>query len=110
MFPASCATSCPGWTALVRVEAEVEPDVFSFEPEARVPPRSARQPRQPGDAPGCVYGDVALAAAQPSFQRGSFAHPDPEDILRYTVRDLEAEQKALALLGASAWPAAMGPT
>jgi hypothetical protein len=37
-----------------------------------------------------VYGDVELAAAQ-SSAKGSFAHPDPEDILRYTVRDLPAE-------------------
>jgi hypothetical protein len=88
----------PRLADLVRVEAEVEPDVFSFEPEVpqfrlevRGSPASLAM-RLVG-----VYGDVALSAAQ-SSARGAFAHPDPEDILRYTVRDIDAEQKALALL------------
>jgi superfamily II DNA or RNA helicase len=83
----------------IRVEAEVEPDVFSFEPE--IPEFRLEVRGSPASLAlrlVAAYADVSLAAVQPSF-RGSFAHPDPEDILRYTVRDLAAEQKALALLG-----------
>ena len=88
----------PRLSTQIRVEAEVEPDVFSFEPEkpefrlvVRGSPASLALQLQ------AVYGDVELAAAQ-SSSKGSFAHPDPEDILRYTLRDLPAEEAALASL------------
>ena len=88
----------PRLAAHVRVEAEVEPDVFSFDPETpdfRLDVRGS--PASLAVRLVAVYGDVELVAAQ-SSARGSFAHPDPEDILRYTVRDLPAEQQALAAL------------
>ena len=88
----------PRLAAQVRVEAEVEPDVFSFEPETpdmRLDVRGS--PASLAVRLVAVYGDVELVAAQASA-RGSFAHPDPEDILRYTVRNLPAEQQALAAL------------
>ncbi len=89
----------PRLGAYVRVEAEVEPDVFGFEPE---PPEFRLEVRgSPASLAArlvAVYGEVELVAAQ-SSARGSFAHPDPEDILRYTVRDVPAEQQALAALG-----------
>lgn len=88
----------PRLAALVRVEAEVEPDVFRFDPET---------PRFRLDVRGspaslamrllAVYGDIEVPAARASA-RGAFAHPDPEDILRYTVRDMDAERRALELL------------
>jgi superfamily II DNA or RNA helicase len=82
----------------IRLEAEVEPDVFSFEPEKpafRLVVRGS--PASLAVQLLAVYGDAELAAGQQSA-KGSFAHPDPADILRYTVRDLPAEQKALAAL------------
>ena len=88
----------PRLSAHVRVEAEVEPDVFSFEPEKpefRLVVRGS--PASLAMQLLAVYGDVELAAAQTSA-KGSFAHPDPEDILRYTLRDLPAEEAALASL------------
>lgn len=88
----------PRLSALVRVEAEVEPDVFSFEPEQpefRLEVRGS--PASLAMRLLAVYGEVALPAAQASA-KGSFAHPDAADILRYTVRDLPAEQQALASL------------
>lgn len=88
----------PRLADLVRVEAEVEPDVFSFDPEMpqlRLEVRGS--PASLAMRLVAAYGEVELAAAQ-SSARGGFAHPDPEDILRYTVRDIEAERKALALL------------
>lgn len=86
----------PGLSAHIRVEAEVEPDVFSFDPE--IPEFRLHVRGSPASLAFrllAVYGDVELAAVQPSA-RGAFAHPDPDDILRYTVRDLPAEQQALA--------------
>ncbi len=89
----------PRLAALVRLEAEVEPDVFSFDPEPpgfRLVVRGS--PASLAVKLLAVYGDVELAAGQ-AAAKGSFAHPDPEDLLRYTVRDLPAEQQALAALG-----------
>ena len=88
----------PRLSSQIRVEAEVEPDVFSFEPEKpefRLVVRGS--PASLALKLVAVYGDVELAAVQASA-KGSFAHPDPEDILRYTVRDLPAEETALAAL------------
>lgn len=88
----------PRLAAQIRVEAEVEPDVFSFEPETPDMRLNVRgSPASLAVRLEAVYRDVELVAAQ-SSARGAFAHPDPEDILRYTVRDLPAEQKALAAL------------
>ena len=88
----------PRLAHLIRLEAEVEPDVFSFDPETPAFHLEVRgSPASLALRLMAVYGDVALAAVQ-STVRGSFAHPDPEDILRYTVRNPEAEQKALAML------------
>ncbi|HOE01284.1 MAG TPA: SNF2-related protein [Kiritimatiellia bacterium] len=88
----------PGLNGHIRVEAEVKADVFSFEPET---------PELRLDVQGspasltvkliAVYGDVELVAGK-TAARGSFAHPDPEDILRYTVRNPQVEQEALAVL------------
>ena len=88
----------PRLASRLRVEAEVEPDVFSFEPAT---------PQYRLDIKGspaslalrlvACYGATELPAAQ-AVPGGSFAHPDPEDILRYTVRNLADEHKALATL------------
>ena len=88
----------PRLSAYIHVEAEVEPDVFGFEPEK---PEFRLQVRGSPASLAlrllAVYGEVELAAGQ-SAAKGSFAHPDPEDILRYTVRDLPAEEQAVASL------------
>ncbi len=88
----------PRLATQIHVEAEVEPDVFGFEPETpefRLCVKGS--PASLAVRLVAVYGDAQLAAAQPSA-KGSFAHPDPADILRYTVRNLSAEQQALAAL------------
>lgn len=46
------------------------------------------------------YGGISLVAAK-SDVNGHFAHPDPSDLLRFTVRNPEAESKALARLAES---------
>ena len=96
--PRFLRTELPGLPEHIRVEAEVEPDVFSFDPETpefRLEIRGS--PASLAFRLVAVYGDVELAAVQASA-RGTFAHPDPDDILRYTVRDLAVEQAALAAL------------
>ncbi|MBP7008883.1 MAG: SNF2 helicase associated domain-containing protein [Kiritimatiellae bacterium] len=88
----------PRLARLVKVEAEVEPDVFSLEPEAPAFRLEVRgSPASLALRLVAVYGEVELPAAQPCA-RGSFAHPDPADILRYTVRNLPAERQALEML------------
>jgi superfamily II DNA or RNA helicase len=44
-----------------------------------------------------IYGDVTLVAARPD-KHEQFAIPDPEDPMRYTVRNLPAERDALVTL------------
>jgi len=44
-----------------------------------------------------VYGDIVLVAGKPDKQE-HFAIPDPEDVMRYTVRNPQAEQDALRQL------------
>ncbi len=88
----------PRLAAHIRMEAEIEPDVFSFEPEKpefRLVVRGS--PASLASQLIAVYGDVELPAAQASA-KGSFAHPDPSDILRYTLRNMPAEEAALASL------------
>jgi len=88
----------PRLAALLPVEAEVEPDVFIFEaeePRYRLEVRGS--PASLAFQLFAVYGDVQLPAGQVST-KGSFAHPDPDDILRYTVRDIVAENYALLSL------------
>ena len=88
----------PRLTGRIQVEAEVTPDVFSFEPETpefRLDIKGS--PASLALRLVACYGEVELPAMQKA-PAGSFAHPDPEDILRYTVRNLGDEQRALALL------------
>ncbi len=88
----------PRLSALVRVEAEVEPDVFSFDPETPQMRLEVRgSPASLAMRLVAVYGPVELPATQ-ALPQGSFAHPDPADILRYLVRHPAAEEQALALL------------
>ncbi len=89
------------------VEAEVTADLFAFEPET---PRFAL--RVQGSAASialrlvAVYGDLEMEAGRPSPQ-GEFFHPDPDDLLRYTCRNLPAELRALAEL--ERWGVCAGP-
>jgi len=82
----------------IQLEAEVEPDVFRFDPET---PRFRLEVRGSPASLAlrlvALYGEVELSASKVS-SKGSFAHPDPDDILRYTVRDIVAENYALLSL------------
>ena len=99
MVPRFLREELPRLRTLIPVEAELETDVFAFEPET--PKFCLRVKGSPASLAlqlVAYYGDgIELPAARPAV-KGAFAHPDPEDLLRYTVRNLPAEKAALASL------------
>ncbi len=108
MVPRFLREELPRLRTLIRVEAELEADVFSFEPE---PPkfclRLKGSPASLAPSLAALYGDLELPAGRPAV-KGSFAHPDPDDLLRYTVRNLPAEFQARDSLAAFGLRAAPG--
>lgn len=98
MVPRFLQEELPRLRQWIRVEAEVETDVFSFEPEKpRFCLRIKGSPASLALQLQAIYGDVELSAGRASV-KGAFAHADPQDLLRYTVRNPAAESKALAAL------------
>lgn len=89
----------PVLAALMEIEYLVSPDLFMLEPAE---PRFRLHIRgSPASLAGTLYAeydDVSLIAGRNSPD-GQFALPDPEDILRYMVRNQAAEVRALARLG-----------
>ncbi len=98
----------PVLSALMEVEHLVLPDLFTVEPaepKFRLAIRGS-----PASLAGTLYAEydgLSLVAAKPSPE-GQFALPDPEDILRYLVRNPEAEKRALARLAETGMRGANG--
>ena len=81
-----------------RVETDLAKDLFFIEPEQPTFHLDVRgSPASLGATLRAAYSDVELSAGK-ADAAGLFCHPDPEDLLRYTVRNPDAEQKALAIL------------
>ena len=84
--------------AHMRVETDVSKELFQLEPEQ---PKFRLEVRgSPASLAATLYTDyrdVSLIAGKADAE-GLFAHPDPDDLLRYTVRHGDAETKALARL------------
>ncbi|MGQ9663428.1 MAG: DEAD/DEAH box helicase, partial [Kiritimatiellia bacterium] len=88
-------TELPVLARYARIESEISRDLFTVEPA---------QPRFRlvihGSAASlaaslyAIYDDIELVAAKPDA-REHFGLPDPNDLMRYTVRNLEAEKRAL---------------
>jgi superfamily II DNA or RNA helicase len=85
----------PVLEALMPVDYGVSPDLFTIEParpsfrlEVRGSPASLAAVLY------AEYGDVSLVAGKNSPE-GQFSIPDPDDVLRYLVRNPAAEQQAL---------------
>ncbi len=97
-IPRFLQVELPVLSALMPIEYLVSPDLFTLEPAQ---PRFRLAVRgSPASLAGTLYADyddIALVASRNSPD-GQFALPDPEDILRYTVRNPEAEVRALARL------------
>lgn len=76
----------------------VSEDLYSFEPEQ--PAFRVTIKGSPGAVTARLkarYGDIDMPAARPDPQE-NFAHPDPDDLMRYTVRNRPAELQAVRRL------------
>ena len=87
-------------SACVRIETDIVRDLFTIEPAT---PRFRLHVRgSPASLTASLfaqYGPVELTAAKPDAA-GGFAQPDPDDLMRYTVRNPPVEDEALARLRA----------
>ncbi len=82
------------------VVTEVSIDLFTIEPGA--PKFRLSVKGSPASLVGTLYaeyGGIRLVAGKPEAA-GHFAHPDPDDLMRFTVRNPDAERVALARLAA----------
>ena len=80
------------------VESELSRDLFLVDPETPTFHLKLRgSPASLGATLHAVYGDVELVAGK-ADPAGLFCHPDPDDLMRYTVRSGAAEDKALGIL------------
>jgi superfamily II DNA or RNA helicase len=89
----------PPLAKCARVESDLTLDLFTTEPAT---PKFRLLVRGSPASLSAVlyarYGEIELVACKPEA-KGHFAFPDPDDLLRYTVRNIEAEKRALELLG-----------
>ena len=100
----------PALSKLVAVECEVRPDMLTIEPAEPVFRLALRgSPASLSATFYADYGVVTLPAGKPDAS-GLFAIPDPEDLLRYTVRAPEREQAALRQLAAAGFIGDHGET
>ena len=90
--------SLPSLTSVIPVEMALTPDLFVeipgnplFRLELKGSRASLRAQLK------AVYGDQAFVAGMP-YAQAEFAMPDPEDILTYRTRNLNAEKNALKML------------
>lgn len=97
-IPRFLSTELPVVAQHMAVETDITIDLFAIEPAQ---PRFRLMVR--GSAASLAatlqaeYDDVTVIAGKQDAN-GHFAHPDPADLLRFTVRNIEAEKKALARL------------
>ena len=88
----------PALSAHLRIESDLSIDLFtidSAEPELRLLVKGS--PASLAAVLFARYGKTELVAGKPDA-REHFAVPDPDDILRYMVRNEAREKQALALL------------
>ncbi len=100
----------PALTRLFPVECDVTEDLFSIEPARPVFRLVLRGSEASLSA--TLYADyegTALIAGKPD-PAGHFSIPDPEDLLRYTVRNHASETDALATLDAAGFRGERGDT
>ncbi len=96
--PAFMEKEFPALAAAIAVETRISPDLFTLEPAVprfRLVVSGSRASLSAKLY--AEYGDVILRAAREETS-GHFAIPDPEDLLGYRVRNMEAEKQALERL------------
>ncbi len=103
-------TELPLLQAYLPLATEVTPDLFTIEPTE---PRFRLQVR---GSPASISATLLAEYAHHSFLAGkkdprdNFALPDPDDLLRYTVRNPRRETQALERLAASGFRGETGDT
>jgi hypothetical protein len=101
--PRFMQTELPALSARMPVEAEVTPDLFTIAPaEPRFRMELRGSPASLSATLHAEYDGVRLVAGRQD-PAGQFAIPDPADLLRYTVRNHDAEAAALRRLEALGW-------
>jgi superfamily II DNA or RNA helicase len=88
----------PALSKSVRVESDISIDLFTTEPAT--PKFRLLIQGSPASLSAVLYARyeaLELVACKPQAN-GHFAIPDPHDLMRYTIRHIEAEQQALRLL------------
>ena len=88
----------PLLTAQTRVESDISADLFTFEPG--IPKLKLRVRGSPASLAATLfarYGDIELVACKPD-PKEHFSIPDPNDLMRYSIRNLAREQRALEQL------------
>ena len=98
--PRFMQTELPLIEAHIRVETDVTFDLFTIEPaEPRFTLNVRGSPASLSAQLVAVYGDHRLPAGK-ADAAGQFALPDPEDLMRYLVRNPAREAEALEILRA----------
>ena len=94
----------------LRVESDVSLDLFTVEP-AQPSWRLvvSGSPASLSAQLHACYGDIELIAGRPD-PRGGFALPDPQDVMCYRSRNLQAEEQALRAAAAAGLPGDRGDT
>ncbi|MBN1671208.1 MAG: DEAD/DEAH box helicase [Kiritimatiellae bacterium] len=84
-----------------RVATDISPDLFTVEPgEARFRLHVRGSPASLAGTLFARYADTELVAAK-SGAEDELAIPDPDDLMRYTVRNPEQEREAVRVLNAA---------
>ncbi len=107
-IPRFVQTEMPVLARFIRIETDVTPGLFTIEPGTprfRLAVRGS--PASLAATLHAEYNGIRLIAGKPD-PAGHFAIPDPEDILRYAVRNLEAERQALRELARHGFKGEMG--
>jgi len=96
--PRFLQTELPLLAQHIQVESDITMDLFAIEPERPTYRLAVRG--SPASLAAVLYADYGGASlvAGKTDPRGHFAHPDPADLLRYTVRNPEHEKAALQRL------------
>ena len=106
--PRFLQTEWPALAQHLRIETELSLDLFTLDPGR--PAFRLILRGSPASLAGTLYaeyGPIRLTAGRHEAA-GAFALPDPDDLLRYTVRNPAAEQRALEQVNRLGFPGESG--
>lgn len=91
----------PNIQKTISVQSDISLDLFTIEPAQPVYRLSVQgSPASLSATLHAQYGNIDLIACKPDSKE-HFGIPDPDDLLRYTIRNPAAEKKALEILKSS---------